>query len=83
MDPEVIEMKVTLARVLERLDSMSKTLEAQDEMIKEQGNKIATLVSLADQGKGSIWMLLAVGGFIGAVISNAKAILQFFAKVGN
>lgn len=80
MDPEVIEMKVNLARVLERLDSMSKTLEAQDEMIKEQGAKIATLISLADQGKGSVWMLITVGGFIGAIVTNAKGILQFFAR---
>lgn len=80
MDAEVIEMKVTLARVLERLDSVNRKLEEQDEVMKTQAAQISTLISLADQGKGSVWMLIAVGGFIGAVISNAKAILQFFAK---
>lgn len=80
MDQEVVELKVTLARVLERLDAMNRTMSTQEEIIEKQGEQIAKLVSLADQGRGSIWMLLTVGGFIGAVISNAKAILSFFAK---
>lgn len=80
MDQEVVELKVTLARVLERLDAMNRTMSIQEEIIEKQGEQISKLVSLADQGRGSIWMLLTVGGFIGAVVSNAKAILSFFAK---
>ena len=80
MDPEVIELKVDMAKVLEQLKAVTKTLEAQDRMIEDQGKKIATLISLADQGRGSVWMLITVGGFIGAVISNAKGLLQFFAR---
>ena len=80
MDQEVVELKVTLARVLERLDAMNRTMSIQEEIIEKQGEQISKLVSLADQGRGSIWMLLTVGGFIGALISNAKAILSFFAK---
>lgn len=80
MDQEVVELKVTLARVLERLDAMNRTMSTQEEIIEKQGEQIAKLVSLADQGRGSIWMLLTVGGFIGALISNTKAILSFFAK---
>lgn len=80
MDMEVVELKVTLARVLERLDAMSRTLEDQDRILDQQGKKIEMLVSLADQGKGSVWMLITVGGFIGAIITNAKAIVQFFAR---
>jgi hypothetical protein len=80
MDMEVIELKVTLARVLERLESMNRHLEAQDEIIKQQGDQISRLVSLADQGRGSIWVLITAGGFMGVVLSNAKAILQFFSR---
>ena len=80
MDPEVIETKVTLARVLERLDFVTKKLEEQDEVLKTQASQISMLISLADQGKGSVWMLITVGGFVGAIITNAKAILQFFAR---
>lgn len=80
MDADVVELKVTLARVLERLDAMSKKLEAQDTILEEQGTRISQLISLADQGRGSVWMLITVGGFIGAVITNAKALLQFVAR---
>ena len=80
MDADVVELKVTLARVLERLDAMSKKLEAQDATLEEQGTRISQLISLADQGRGSVWMLITVGGFIGVVITNAKAILQFFVR---
>jgi hypothetical protein len=80
MDMEVIELKVTLARVLERLESMNKLIENQDEVIKQQGEQISRLISLADQGRGSIWVLITVGGFMGVVLSNAKAILHFFSR---
>lgn len=80
MDADVVEMKVTLARVLERLDNVTDKLTEQDKILERQGQRIADLISMADQGKGSVWMLITVGGFIGAVISNAKPILQFFVK---
>lgn len=80
MDPEVIELKVDMAKVLEQLKAVTKTLEAQDRMIEDQGKKIATLISLADHGRGSVWMLITVGGFIGALITNVKTILQHFAR---
>jgi len=80
MDADVVELKVTLARVLERLDNVTDKLTEQDKILEKQGQRIADLISLADQGKGSVWMLITAGGFIGAVISNAKPILQFFAK---
>lgn len=80
MDMEVVELKVTLARVLERLDTMRDLIESQDKIIQAQGEQIAKLVSLADQGRGGVWTLVALGGVIGALISNAKAIVQFFVR---
>lgn len=79
MDPEIIELKITIARILERLEHMAKTLEEQDKLLATQGTQIAKLISLADQGRGSVWMLITVGGFVGMIISNAKNILKFFA----
>ncbi|MGL4567452.1 MAG: hypothetical protein ACRCU6_02855 [Fusobacteriaceae bacterium] len=80
MDKDLVEMKVTLATVLERLASMSKPLEYQDGMIEEQNRKVTALISMADKGKGSVWMLITAAGFLGAVIANGKNIIQFFLK---
>lgn len=80
MDRDFVEMQKTLAVVLERLAHMTRTLEYQDTMIAEQNRKVTALISMADRGKGSIWMLITLGGIIGALITNGKSILQFFLK---
>ena len=80
MDADVVELKVTLARVLERLDAMARRDEEQDAILEKQGRELAKLVSMADQGKGGVWTLIALGGVIGAGISHAKEVLHFLAK---
>ena len=80
MDADVVELKVTLARVLERLDAMARRHEEQDAVLEKQGRELAKLVSMADQGKGGVWTLIALGGVIGAFISHAKDVLHFLVK---
>jgi len=80
MDADVVELKVTLARVLERLEAMQNTIEIQEAIISKQGEQLSRLVSMADQGKGGVWTLIALGGVIGAGISHAKEVLHFLAK---
>ncbi len=80
MDADVVELKVTLARVLERLEAMARRHEEQDAILEKQGRELAKLVSMADQGKGGVWTLIALGGVIGAGISHAKEVLHFLAK---
>lgn len=78
MDSDIVQLKIDMGVLIERIRGIQVTLDNQDAIIKTQTDQIAQLVSLADQGRGSIWMLLAVGGVVGAIISNAKSILKFF-----
>lgn len=73
MDPEFYELKVTVATLVERINHLVKTVEAQERTVEE-------LVALANKGKGSAWVLMGFGGIAGFILSNAKSILQFFLR---
>jgi len=65
---QMIELLNNVAVLTQRVQMLTDTVQRQDDEIRK-------LVALAEQGKGSVWMLMAVGGFVGAVLSNAKAIV--------
>jgi hypothetical protein len=77
MDAELVEVKIDLAKILERLDHVQNTLAAQDKQLATQAAQISDLRSLADQGRGSLWLLLAGGGMLGAILSHIPTIKKF------
>lgn len=53
---------VDFGRVLARLDG-------QDDQIAEMRIDIKNLLAMANQGKGSLWVLTSVGAGVGAVLT--------------
>jgi prefoldin subunit 5 len=58
-----------------RLEEQMKTITA---MIEKQQESIDQLTALANQGKGSIWMFITLGGFVGAAVSNIVGLKKLF-----
>lgn len=69
-----------LIELLNNVAVLTAQVEQLNEIVKKQDDEIRKLVALAEQGKGSVWMLMAVGGFVGAALSNAKAIIAAFVR---
>jgi hypothetical protein len=71
MIADVATMKAEIKHLTDMLHDQKRVLDKQDRILEE-------LVAMANKGKGSLWMLLAIGGFIGAVVSNISTIIGFF-----
>lgn len=69
-----------LVELLNQVAVLTSRVEALTNTVKEQEGEIKKLVAMAEQGKGSVWMLMAVGGVVGATLSNAKALLAAFIR---
>lgn len=68
---EVAVLKTQVKHLTDMLHEQKRTLESQNEVLKE-------LMAMANKGKGSLWMFMAMGGIIGAVISNIQFIASIF-----
>lgn len=64
---ELLQLLTAVAVLTEQVKTLSQKTERQDKILEE-------LVALANQGRGSMWILVALGGFAGAVLGNLKAI---------
>ena len=65
---ELINLHVAVGVLTTRVTELSIKTDKQDKILEE-------LVALANQGRGSMWILVGLGGFVGALLGNAKAIL--------
>lgn len=65
---EIAVLKTQVKHLTDLLHDQKRTLEKQDAIL-------AQLTDLAAKGKGSLWMLFALGGFIGAIVSNISTIV--------
>lgn len=70
---QVIQLFSEIATLREQVGALQKAVEAQEKTIDE-------LIALVNKGKGSIWILLTLGGLLGAAISNIKQLLPFLAR---
>ena len=70
MDADLVELKVAVGRMAERIDMLAKTVDRQAETIE-------SLVALSNQGRGAAWILIGMGGIAGAVISKLLTFLPF------
>lgn len=68
---EIAVLKTQVKHLTDLLHDQKRTLEKQDLIL-------AQLTDLAARGKGSLWMLLAIGGFVGAIVSNISTVVGFF-----
>lgn len=71
MDLEVVELKVTVATLIVKVESLSKTVE-------DQNKSIQSLLELANKGKGSLWLLMSLGGIIGFLLTKLGAVAHIF-----
>jgi hypothetical protein len=67
---DVQQLKIAVAQLTLQLQILTKQAEKQQTILED-------LVAMANKGKGSIWMFMAMGGIIGAILSNAKAFVDF------
>ena len=65
---QIIQLFSQLAQLNPRIEELSRR-------VKEQESSIEELVALANKGKGSVWILIAIGGLIGAMMANIKPLL--------
>ena len=73
MDADLVELKVAVGRMAERIDMLAKIVDRQAETIE-------SLVALSNQGRGAAWILIGMGGIAGAVISKLLTFLPFLVK---
>ena len=64
---ELMGLHVAIGVLTRRVEDLTEKTSKQDRVLED-------LVALANQGKGSMWILVTLGGVVGAVISNLKTI---------
>ena len=70
---ELINLHVAIGVLTTRVGELATRTEKQDRILEE-------LVALANQGRGSMWILVALGGFTGAVLSNVKTLAALLVR---
>jgi hypothetical protein len=63
MDPDLMELKVAVARLATQVEFLAKTVEKHSETIEE-------LLELSNKGKGAAWLLISLGGIAGAAATK-------------
>ena len=70
---ELINLHVAIGVLTTRVSELAIKTDKQDRILEE-------LVALANQGRGSMWILVALGGFVGAVLSNVKTLAALLVR---
>lgn len=73
MDSDITELKIAVAVMAERIDELTKTVDRQGKYIEE-------LLVLSNKGKGAAWILIGMGGIVGALLSKLLPLAPFIAK---
>ena len=64
---ELINLHVAIGVLTNSVEELTRKTTKQDHILEE-------LVALANQGRGSMWVLVTLGGFTGAILGNLKTI---------
>lgn len=64
---ELINLHVAIGVLTGSVKTLTEKTDKQDRILEE-------LVALANQGRGSMWVLVTLGGFTGAILGNLKTI---------
>lgn len=70
---ELMGLHVAIGVLTTRVEDLTNKTDKQDRILEE-------LVALANQGRGSMWILVTLGGLVGAVMSNIKTLVTVFAR---
>jgi hypothetical protein len=73
MDSDITELKIAVAVMAGRIDELTKTVDRQGKYIEE-------LLVLSNKGKGAAWILIGMGGIVGALLSKLLPLSPFIAK---
>ena len=64
---ELMGLHVAVGVLTTKVEELTNKTDKQDRILED-------LVALANQGKGSMWILVSLGGVVGAIIGNLKTI---------
>ena len=70
MSDEITELKVNVAVLKTQVEHLTTAVETLT-------NAVVELTALANKGKGSLWMVLTIGGILGALLGNVKTLVGF------
>lgn len=73
-----VRMLAEVEVLKEQVKHLTQLLEKQELVLREQDKVLKELVALAERGKGSLWMFVALGGVVGAIVTNFKSIVKLF-----
>lgn len=73
MDADLVELKIAFAVMADRVADLTKTVE-------KQGKFIEDLVTLSNKGRGAAWILIGMGGILGAILSKLLPLIPLIAK---
>jgi hypothetical protein len=73
MDSDITELKIAVAVMAGRIDELTKTVDRQGKYIEE-------LLVLSNKGKGAAWILIGMGGIVGALLSKLLPLAPLIAK---
>lgn len=70
---ELMGLHVAIGVLTRRVEDLTEKTSKQDRVLED-------LVALANQGKGSMWILVTLGGVVGALMSNIKTIASILLR---
>jgi len=70
---ELIGLHVAIGVLTRGVEELTEKTSRQDRVLED-------LVALANQGKGSMWILVALGGAVGAILSNIKTLATLLVR---
>lgn len=73
MDVDVAELKIAVAVMADRIEALTRTVDKQAKCIEE-------LLTLSNKGKGAAWILIGMGGIVGALLSKLLPFVPLLAK---
>lgn len=63
-----------------RLDALEREQAQIRDQVSDMGKDIKSLLALANQGKGSLWMFLTLAGVVGAIFSKVITAVGWLPK---
>ena len=71
-------MLAEIASLKTQVSFLTKMIEKQDLVLERQNIVLQELQAMANQGRGSLWMFLALGSIVGAIITNFHSFVNLF-----
>ncbi len=73
MDVDVSDLKIAVAVLTQRIETLA-------DIVDKQGKYIEELLVLSNKGKGAAWILIGMGGILGALASKLLPLVPLLVK---